>query len=84
MMLALNQIQGAVRALAKSERGLGVLRDFLAFLDDSAAQGLDHTGKEALLLLLEAAFGPSSWSTREYIRNALPPDVLEEYDRQRR
>lgn len=64
-------INKAIESLKRSGRGQRVMRDALAFLDDSDAIGLDQFGVRALLLLMAAALTTKPGSARDAMREAL-------------
>lgn len=63
-------MEQAVEILQGSERGLATLRGVLGLLDDSAL-GLDYRGQNAVVTLLQAAWGPYAGSARDCMRDAL-------------
>lgn len=63
-------MEQAVEVLQGSERGLATLRGVLGLLDDSAL-GLDYRGQNAVVTLLQAAWGSYAGSTRDCMRDAL-------------
>lgn len=63
-------MEQAVEVLQGSERGLATLRGVLGLLDDSAL-GLDYRGQNAVVTLLQAAWGPYAGSARDCMRDAL-------------
>lgn len=65
-----SNMEQAVAVLAGTERGRASLQEVLGLLDGEAS-GLDYQGQNAVMTLLQAAWGPFGGSTRDSIRDAL-------------
>jgi hypothetical protein len=63
-------IDGAVKSLARSERGRRSMHDTLAMLDNGGIT-LDAVGQSAVLVLLQAAWGAYPGTARDAIRGEL-------------
>lgn len=66
-----DEISVAVGILSQSSRGRNAMRHALAWLDDDGL-GLDQRSQEAVLALLDAAWGSYAGSVRDAMRDSLP------------
>lgn len=68
-MLTKTDLHNAVEQLKRSRRGQTAMRKLLEWLDDTGL-GLDEQNQEAILILLEGAWGPFPSTARDLMRDA--------------
>jgi|GEM_PF-4351388 len=68
-MLTKTDLHNAVEQLKRSRRGQTAMRKLLEWLDDTGL-GLDEQNQDAVLILMEGAWGPFPSTARDLMREA--------------
>lgn len=69
-MLSVREVEEAADQLAQSHRGRNALTKLLDWLEDDGL-GLDASNQAAIYVVLQAAWGKYSGTTREIMRDAI-------------